>query len=56
MLCPFKKNVTQEQSMPNSLATPEPPKVLITEKFQECDSDQCMAYDVEKKICKLSEK
>lgn len=42
--------------MPNSLATPEPPKVLITEEFSECDSSQCMAYDPEKGICKLSEK
>ena len=42
--------------MPTSLATPETPKVLISEEFADCDSDQCMAYDPEKCICKLAEK
>ena len=43
MLCPFKKIVTQEQTMPTQLATPEPPKVNITEMFAKCDGKECMA-------------
>ena len=43
MKCPFLKEVVQAQTMPSNLATPEPPKVVITESFLECKPDKCMA-------------
>ena len=43
MKCPFQKEIIQEQQMPTTLTPNDPPKVIITEYFRDCNPEECRA-------------